>query len=433
MEHLLHYTWKHKIFPLRPLQTTDGQSIEVLNPGLHNTNAGPDFIGASVKIGDTLWAGNVEIHLRSSDWFRHHHNSNPDYDNIILHVASIIDCPILYPNGNEIPQLQLDIPSHVQANYSTLIQRDILPRCKEVIHTLPLIHIHNWMASLTLERLTERNDQILVRRESLDKNWEDTLFVTVARNFGFGINGDAFEQWAHSIPMGAVAKHRDNLFQIEAVFFGQAGLLEGAFHDDYPTALQREYHYLRQKFSLTPIPMQQWKFLRLRPQNFPHIRISQLAVLYYEQNLSLSRLVNSRDSNDIQQLLLTRPTEYWHTHYTFDSPSSRHCEKSLTSHSQRLIMINSVVPILFAYGRYKSDDSLCERAINIWDSLPPETNSIIRKWADAGVTCFNAADTQALIQLTQRYCHPRDCLRCRFGSEFIRRTPDLLREDKKTD
>ena len=433
MEHLLHYTWQHKAFPLRPLLTTDGQSVEVLNSGMHNTDAGPDFIAASVKIGGTLWVGNVEIHLRSSDWFRHHHDDNRDYDNVILHVATVIDCPILYPDGTEIPQLQLDVPPYVKENYSTLIHRDVLPRCKEVLASLPILDIHQWMSALSLQRLAERKDQIMARRESLDKNWEDTLFVTVARNFGFGINGDAFELWAHSIPMGAVAKHRDDLFQVEAIFFGQAGLLEGTFHDDYPLALQREYRYLRQKFSLTPIPVQKWKFLRLRPQNFPHIRISQLAVLYYEQRLTLARLVNSVDTPSMQQLLLTRPTDYWHTHYTFDASPSRSSDKTLSLSSQRLIMINSVAPMLFAYGSYKSDDALCQRAQCVWESLPPESNSIIRRWAEAGVTCFNASDSQALIQLTRRYCQPRDCLRCRFGSEFISRTPDLLREGKETD
>lgn len=429
MEELLHYVWKHKIFPLHELRTTDGRLVEVLNPGIHNTDAGPDFTGAKIKLDGTLWVGNVELHQKTSDWFRHHHDTDASYENIILHVASDIDQSLFYSNGQEVPQLQLRVPPYVQAHYAELKQNDTRPRCKAVVSTLPLFLVHNWMTSLTLERFEERTRQILARREALDKNWEDTLFVTVARNFGFGINGDAFERWAQSIPMGAVAKHRDSLFQIEAIFFGQAGLLEGEAQDDYTDSLQKEYRYLRQKFSLTPVDSNLWKFLRLRPQNFPHIRIAQLAMLYYEQRLNLSRLITAESLPEFSALFLTHVSDYWHTHYTFGGTSSRPVDKQLSKASLELLIINSVAPMLFAYGKYKSDSTLCDRAFSLWEQLKAENNSIIRDWAAAGIPCDNAADSQALIQLTRHYCERGECLRCQFGYEYIRRTPEFLREE----
>lgn len=448
MEQLLHYVWKHKIFLHSQLTATDGRIVEIINPGLPNTNAGPDFSNAKVKIDGTLWVGNVEIHQRTSDWFRHNHDTDPAYDNIILHVTADADTKLFYSNGQEIPQLQIAVPQFVSKNYHELIRSERQPQCAEITSTLPLLMVHNWMTTLTLERFEYRNRQILQRRDSLNMNWEDTLFVTIARNFGFGINGDAFEAWAHSIPMSAVAKHRDNLFQIEAIFFGQAGLLEdecGANRklnqheggdskqnksddEQYYQNLCREYRYLRQKFSLTPIPTKMWRFLRLRPQNFPHIRIAQLAMLYYQQRLTLARLISVTTLDDIHDLFTTHVSDFWRTHYTFTSEASRSASKSLSKSSIHLLTINSVAPILFAYGKYKSDQSLCDHAFSLWESLPPENNRIIRDWASAGIECESSADSQALIHLTHFYCEPHNCLRCKFGYEFIRRTPDLLCE-----
>ena len=428
MEQLLHYIWKHKIFPLHELCTTDGRVVEVLNPGIHNTDAGPDFTDAKVKIGDTEWVGNVEIHQKTSDWFRHHHDTNPAYRNIILHVASDIDQPLYYPNGQEIPQLQLVVPQYVRDNYAVLSHNDCRPRCRDVVGNLSPFQVHNWMTSLTLERFSERARQIMQRWETLGRDWERTLFVTLARGFGFGINGDAFEQWAYAIPMHAVAKHRDHLFQVEAIFFGQAGLLEADLDDDEYRRLQKEYRYLRQKFTLTPIDPAVWKFLRLRPQNFPYIRIAQLAMLYYEQRLNFSRMLNAESFDEMAALLLTHVSDYWRTHYTFDAPPTQPTEKALSPASIRLLIINALAPMLFTYGKYKSDRRLCDRAFDLWQQLPPENNAIIRDWAAAGIPCDTAADSQALLQLHHNYCQRRDCLRCQFGYEYLKHTPDFLRE-----
>lgn len=443
MEHLLQYAWKHKFFPLEGLTTTDGRPLEVLNTGLQNTDSGPDFSGAVIKIDGVEWVGNVEMHLRTSDWFKHGHQTDPAYDNIILHVACEVDMELHYPNGSLVPQLQFAIPDEVKDNYVQLLNNEHSPRCANVISYIPKFTIHSWMSSLQVERLEMRTQQIMERREKLGKNWEDTFFVTVARNFGFGKNGDAFERWAQSIPMSAVGKHRDSLFQIEAIFFGQAGLLD----DEVPMAkgpksqsanadtayydkLRREYNYLKQKFSLQPIERKAWKFFRLRPQNFPHIRIAQLAMLYYEQKMNMSKVFEAKSVEDIERLFDTHVSDFWQTHYSFTSEESTVSEKHLSQSSIHLIIINSVAPLLFAYGRYKNDDPLCERAIELWENIKAESNRIIRDWTNAGIKPEHAADSQALIQLTRNYCDRRDCIRCRFGNEYIRRNPDFMFEDE---
>lgn len=439
MEEMLHYVWEHKIFPLRELLTTDGQVVEVINPGLHNTDSGPDFLNARITIAGISWVGNVEIHVKASDWHLHHHDSNPAYDNVILHVVASDDCAISSPDGTPIPQLLLPIPDFVRHNYDSLLASQASPRCKDVIRGIPLFFIHNWLSALQVERLEYRARQIDERLARCGNDWEHALFVTIARNFGFGINGDAFEAWAYSIPMTAIYKHRDNLFQIEAIFFGQAGLLDDrmipeVYHPSIPTdtylqQLRKEYQYLSHKFGLTPMNPVLWKFLRLRPQNFPHIRIAQLAMMWVEQTCSFSRLINASDISQLRESLQAHVSPYWKRHYTFASTESAETDKHLTDSSKDLVIINTVSPFLFAYGKYRNQENLCERAISLLETIRPEDNRYVREWQSAGVDCRNAADSQAIIHLAQHYCTPHDCLRCRFGYEFIRHTPDFLREN----
>ena len=439
MEEIMHYMWRHKIFPLKELSTTDGLRVEVINGGCHNDDAGPDFLGATLKIDGTMWTGNVEIHVKASDWYIHHHEKNPAYDNIILHVVGEEDVKVCRRDGSPIPQLVLRIPPSLLSGCKQLLSLPENPRCGAIIPNIPQIIVHSWMSALYVERLEMRTKQIFERLEMCGKDWEHTLFITVARNFGFGINGDAFEVWGKSVPLSAIAKHRDNLFQIEAIFFGQSGLLNKEMisevylpdipSDTYYQRLKDEYAYLRQKFSLSPISSSNWKFLRLRPQNFPHIRLSQLAMLVYEQHFSMSHIINAKDVESLYSVLDTGVSGYWKTHYTFASTESAAIDKCLSKASKDLIIINSIVPILFAYGKYKGKEDLCDKAIDILEHLKPERNRYISEWEAAGVKCENAADSQALIQLTRQYCQTHDCLRCRFGYEFIKNTPGFLKED----
>ena len=277
MEQLLHYVWKHKIFPLEELKTTAGQKLEIIDTGLSNRNAGPDFFNAKIKLNGVLWVGNIEIHTHSSDWFKHGHHQNPVYDNVILHVATHVDAEVFRSNGEPIPQLQLACPEHIRENFKELSSTDKYPPCHRIIPSLSKLTIHSWMSALQMERFEQKNAHLIERLRFCNNHWEDAFFITLARNFGFSLNADAFEEWAKYIPLRAIDKHRDNLFQVEAFFFGQAGILGDIDGDEYYLRLKREYEYLAHKFELSPMDVTHWRFLRLRPNNFPHVRIAQLA------------------------------------------------------------------------------------------------------------------------------------------------------------
>ena len=429
MEKLLYYIWKYKLFPLKPLQTTDGQKLEIIDPGLFNRDAGPDFFNAKVKIGDTVWVGNIEIHEKSSCWYTHGHQHDPHYNNVVLHVAETADRTVVTQDGKTLPQLELKIPPYLQENYQELCRTTDYPRCHRIIPQIDRLTAHSWMNALLYERIAERAQAVTNRLQAAQGDWERAYFCTLARNFGFGINGDAFEEWARHIPLQTVAHHRDDLFQVEAVFMGQAGLLDfdtvpkkyrdEAIDDNYYPRLKREYDYLAHKFSLQPMQPATWKFLRLRPQNFPHVRISQLAQLYYNQTAGFSRLLEAQTIEDIHALLATHATPYWESHYTFGCPSLKNA-KRLTPNSLNLLIINTVVPVLYAYGQTHGNDSYCERALRLLEPIKAENNYITRQWAECGIKVDNAADSQALIQLKKAYCDRNYCLHCRFGYEFLK-------------
>ena len=429
-ERLLHYVWKHRMLPLRPLATTDGRDVELLDPGLHNQNAGPDFFNAKVKIGGTLWVGNVEIHVRSSDWYVHRHDRDERYDNVVLHVVAEADADVRNSKGQYVPQMVIDVPREVGEHYEELLRTDHYPPCYKIIPQLTPLMVHAWMAALQTERLEQKTRAIEQRARLKDGSWEDAYFVTLARNYGFGINGEAFELWARQVPLGAVGKHRDDLFQVEAIFMGQAGLLdeaavperyrEAALQEGYFQRLRNEYSYLAHKFSMTPMNHAVWRFLRLRPQNFPHIRISQLANLYYERRAGLSVLLECDTLDKARQLMQTHVTPYWETHYTFGSESTKN-PKNLSVSSTNLLLINTIIPMLFAVGRHRQKEELCDRAFDFLEQLRAEQNHIIRMWRECGLEVKTAGDSQALIQLKKEYCDRRDCLRCRFGYEYLRK------------
>lgn len=421
MEELLHYVWRHKIFPLSTLLTTAGEEVEVIDVGLYNTNAGPDFFNAKLKIGGTLWVGNVEVHLKASDWVRHGHDRDRAYDNVVLHVVGEADGDVFTTGGRPIPQLLLPVPADVRARYDELHQAEIYPRCYSVLRSLPRLTVHSWLSALQVERFEQKARLISSRLERLNNHWEDVFFITLARNFGFGLNGDAFEAWAMRLPFRAIDKHRDNLFQVEAFFFGTAGLLEEECDDAHYLRLQKEYRYLQHKFSLpAPLPARQWRFLRLRPGNFPHVRLAQLAYLYHHEQSLFSRFMEAADVEAVKRILAIKTSTYWETHFHFKKPSPPQ-EKRVGANAQNLILINTVVPFLYAYGLHKAEPLLCERATRFLESLKAESNHITRLWDGAGLPVSTAADSQAIIQLQREYCDKRDCLRCRFGYEFLKR------------
>ena len=432
MEKLLHYIWKHRILPLSELRTTDGRSVEVIDPGLPNMHAGPDFFNAKVRIDGVMWVGNVEIHERSADWFLHGHDTDAAYNNVVLHVAAVVDADVVTERGDRLPQVQLAVPQQVLSNYHRLLAFDRYPPCREAVLPLDAIKKRSWLSALVAERLNEKTEAIRRRVALFEGSWEAAFFATMARSFGFGVNSEAFEQWAERLPLMQIAHHRDDPFQVEAMFMGMAGLLdeaqmtpttrEAALADPYFLSLKREFGYLSRKFRLEPMSRQAWRFLRLRPQNFPYIRISQLAQLYCSRRAGLAEITACESVKQLHAVLQTSVGDYWRTHYTFGKESSLN-EKRLSTASLNLLAINAAVPVLHAWGCYRDDERLVQRALDWLEELPAEDNTYIRLWKECGVEARNAADTQALIQLQHRYCERKDCLRCRFGYYSLKRSP----------
>ena len=431
MEKLLHFVWLHRLLPAAGLVTDAGERIELIDPGILNRDAGPDFFNAKLKIGGTLWVGNVELHDRSSDWTRHGHATDPAYDNVVLHVCGRIDATARTSKGRLLPQTVLPVPDGVRANYEELLAEATFPPCYRVVPLLPAVTSRAWLAALAVERLEEKTRRIDGWLERTGGDWERTFFITLARNFGFGVNAEAFEEWAMHIPLSAAGKHRDDAFQVEAMFMGQAGLLADEAtaedrRDDYFRQLQSEYRYLAHKFSLAPMPAARWRFLRLRPQNFPHVRLSQLVTLYCDGRLDFSRLLEADGPEATRELFQTKVTPYWETHYAFGAAHARRTA-SLQAASLDLLLINTAAPLLFAYARRRHDEDRAARAFDLLEQTRPERNFITRSWEHAGLRACNAADSQALIQLRRHYCDRKDCLRCRFGSEYLRKKrPSLI-------
>ena len=431
MEKLLHYIWKHRILPLSELRTTDGRSVEVIDPGLLNMHAGPDFFNAKVRIDGVMWVGNVEIHERSADWFLHGHDTDAAYNNVVLHVAAVVDADVVTERGDHLPQVQLAVPQQVLSNYRRLLAFDRYPPCREAVLPLDAIKKRSWLSALVAERLNEKTEAIRRRVALFEGSWEAAFFATMARSFGFGVNSEAFEQWAERLPLMQIAHHRDDPFQVEAMFMGMAGLLdeaqmtpatrEAALADPYFLSLKREFGYLSRKFRLEPMARQAWRFLRLRPQNFPYIRMSQLAQLYCSRRAGLAEITACESVKQLHAVLQTSVGDYWRTHYTFGKESSLN-EKRLSTASLNLLAINAAVPVLHAWGCYRDDERLVQRALDWLEELPAEDNTYIRLWKECGVEARNAADTQALIQLQHRYCERKDCLRCRFGYYSLKRS-----------
>lgn len=396
MEKLLHYAWKCRLFPLHQLSTTDGRDLEVIDPGQSNPNAGPDFFNAKVRIGETMWAGNVEIHLRASDWYRHGHDSDSAYDNVILHVVGEADMDVQTSCGKTPPQLVLPVPERLKHDYETLLTTMDYPRCHSFVPSIPKMLVHSWMDALLCERLKERSDRVLQRLHDTCGDWNHTLMITLARNFGFSLNGDAFERWGRLLPLSAARKHADSLFQIEALFLGTAGLLDKLGDE----SLTKEYAYLAHKFELKDsLAVGDWRYMRTRPQNFPHVRIAQLAQLFHQGTISMSNVLE-----------VCSPKDFYETFGI----------KGLSKSSMDLLIINTVVPVMYAYGMEHNDEEYTSRAITLLEQLKAENNYILRQWEECGISVKTAADSQALIQLKREYCDRKDCLRCRFGYEFLK-------------
>jgi hypothetical protein len=418
-EEFLQFIWKNNLYNTSDLKTVQGQPIKVFNPGKLNTDAGPDFFNASIKIGDTLWAGNVEVHRRSSDWLVHGHQNDQSYNNVILHVVLENDKEVFLPGGLPLPSLILQVKKGIGENYFELINEKNWPACYRNVGKVDDIFRFVAFDSLLIERLQIKTDSILRLLNENKNDWSETFYQFLARNFGFKTNTLPFEMLARKTPLAVLAKHKTNLFQLEAILFGQSGLLnEQLLGDDYFLHLRDEYSYLSKKYGLKGMEGYLWKFMRLRPANFPTLRIAQFAALLHNSESLLSKLTEEKKIKTILDFFDVKASGYWDTHYRFNQSTSSRV-KWLGDSSRNTIIINTVVPFLFVYGERNNKKELKQRALDLLETLPPETNSIISRWNNFGVRAKNSFDTQALIQLKNEYCDPKKCLHCMLVTKII--------------
>jgi hypothetical protein len=419
-EDLLHYVWRLQSYNNKQLRTTDGDSIQVIQPGYLNTNAGPDFLDARIRIGATLWAGNVEMHLKASDWLQHQHDSDPAYDNVILHVVLEEDRPIHRKDGQLLPCLEMKsrITQKLKAHYQRLISNERWISCHQQHERVSPITKSLWLGRMAIERMEEKAALITHHLEKNRGDWETTFYQFLSRSLGGKVNGIPMFMLAQQLPWQLLAKHKSSLFQLEALLFGQSGLLATSHQDDYPQRLQKEYQFLSKKYQLQPLPASCWKFLRLRPANFPTIRIAQLATLFQQTSSLFSKVLAASNRTELENIFKVKLSNYWWEHYTFDKLSARK-HKALGKTSVQGILINTIIPFLFLYGKRNANDTLQDKALALLESIPPEKNAIIRKWQAEGLPAQNALQTQALLQLRNSYCLPKRCLECAIGSAIL--------------
>lgn len=418
-EEFLQFIWKYGLFNKEKLKTTDGKPVEIISTGQTNSDSGPDFFNAKVRIGETTWAGNIEIHQKSSHWFQHRHDTDAAYDNVILHVVEMHDKQVQVKN-HELPTLVLSYPGEILENYENLLKSKNWIACEKQLPEVDPFILRFWFSSLMIERLESKTSDIMSILKQNKNNWNETFYQLLARNFGMKTNAFPFEMLAKSLPLQILSKHKNDLFQTEALLFGQSGLLnEALLGDDYFLSLRKEYSYLYKKYNLSGIEAHLWKFMRLRPINFPTVRIAQLAMLIHHSSALFSHILETETPDELRKLFDVRASEYWNTHYRFNKISEENKPKVLGETAFNNLVINTIVPMLFVYGDQHLDQAMKDRALSLLEKLAPEENQIIRKWNDSGIESRSAFETQALLQLKSKYCDVKRCLNCQLGAKII--------------
>lgn len=420
-ESLLHYVWRTRLFDGKTLLTTTGRPLQILDPGEHNHHAGPDFINARILIDDQLWAGNVEMHIKASEWDAHGHGQDPAYNNVILHVTFVEDRVITLDNGARLLCLELRdrIPAAMLHQYMQLEQSAEAIPCKDAFFKAPSIVRLNWMDRLAAERLESKAALVSETFTATAYHWEETCYRLSARAFGLRINTEPFEMLARSLASNILAKYRNDLFSLEALLFGQAGFLADTFKDEYPQQLQKQYRHLAHKFGLTPLPAGIWKFARLRPANFPSIRLAQFAAMYAQSGRIFSSVLEAATLRDLEHILSAPLSDYWQTHYLFDKRSI-HSPRRLGRDFVYLCAVNTFIPLLFCYGKRIENPRFTEKALRWLEAIPAEENVLLQPWQALGLKPKNAFESQALLQLKKEYCDKRRCLDCAIGHLLLR-------------
>ncbi len=414
-EEFLYYIWENRLLN-KDLQTTEGEKVDVVATGYRNTNSGPDFLEAKIQIGDKLWAGHVEIHVKSSDWNRHGHQTDKAYKNVILHVVYENDMQV-----NDIPTLELKghFDESLFAQYQKLISSKNWIPCEKSIAQVPVFTRLSWLDRMAVERLESKSETVTKILNANQFDWEDALYKLLMRYFGLKVNNEAFETLANLLPFKTLLKHADNLLQVEAMLMGCAGFLEADFTEEYPLLLKREFAVMKAKFNLLTMPAERWKFMRMRPSNFPTIRLAQMAQLIHKNGCLFSKIREAKDTAEVKALFDVAASEYWETHWRFDVPTESKL-KHLGDATADILMINAVVPLLFCYGKLHKDESVGETAIQFLEETEAEDNAAIRHYVQCGIKVENAMQTQALLHLYNMYCKRKRCLECRIGAVLLR-------------
>lgn len=419
-ERLLHFIWQFQYFNNNELQTEAGEVLQIIKSGSYNTNQGPDFSAASIKIDNVTLVGNIELHINASDWYKHQHTNDSNYSNVILHVVWNNDKPVLDKLGNPLPTMVLQhrVAKVLLQRYEDLMNEGSSIPCKKFLPALSEIGWLSWKERLVAKRLETKSKHVLDLFEESNHHWEETFWWMLAANFGIKINTSCFENIAKTISVNILAKHKNQIHQLEALLLGQASLLNGNFEEDYPKMLQREYNLYQHKYNIKKTATKPL-FLRMRPAAFPTIRLAQLAMLIHNSSHLFSKIKELQQLSDVKQMLNVTANDYWHYHYNFDELTN-YKPKSLGNQMIENILINTIIPVLFAYGLHTKEEQYKDKAIRWLAALSPEQNSITKAWKTLAIENKNALDSQALIQLTNNYCKEKKCLQCAVGNKLLK-------------
>ncbi|RDV16076.1 DUF2851 family protein [Pontibacter diazotrophicus] len=423
-EDFLHYIWQHQYFSKTNLTTTDGAALQVLRIGYYNTDAGPDFREALMRIGEVEWSGSVEVHLQASDWHRHQHQLDEKYDQVVLHVVWEADVPVYRMDGTLVPVLVLKgrVDLALLQTYERLLYaKDAVP-CAAFWPAVPHITKTLMLERALVERLAAKGEEVLQTLQRYSNDWEQTAYHTLLRGFGFKANQQAFEELAKALPLSVVRRHQQNVLQLETLLFGQAGFLEEA-QDAYAAQLLKEYRFLSHKYDLVPKAMQRhrWNFLRMRPANFPTVRLSQLAAILHQQQAFFSKLLEAQTVKQYEVLFQAPVSAYWQEHYLLGKPG-KGLQKSMGKSSVQNLIINVAVPLLAAYASYSDNRLYLEKAVSLLEELKEASNKITRHYEDLGWQAKSAADNQAALSLYKRYCAPVNCMHCAIGNKVMKQS-----------
>lgn len=418
-ERLLQHIWQFQIFNRSSLLSIEEEQVQIIHPGNFNHNQGPDFLAAKIRVAKTIWVGSIELHINSSDWKNHKHTADKNYNNVILHVVWHHDVDLKLPFPTLL--LQDRVSTMLLAKYEELMHSPLFIPCEKNIKLVSNIILQSWKERLLVERLQTKTQVIFLYLEKSKNHWDETFWWLIAKNFGAKVNSDAFCAMAQSIPITLLAKHKNQIHQVEAFLFGQAGLLEGSFTEAYPKSLQKEYAFLKTKYKLRKTH-HNMMFRLMRPSNFPTIRLAQLAMLIHKSEHLFSKIKETYSLKEIKALLQLTANDYWHYHYIFDEQTAFK-KKNLGKLMINNILINTVIPVLFAYGLHQKEDKFKNKALQWLEEIKAEVNSITTGFAQLGIPCKTAFDSQALIQLKNEYCNKKRCLDCSIGNKLLAISP----------